>query len=164
MISIQTGPEAIADADLEQLLRRVYVDGGFTDASVAEQVLKATAVRARGELFVARTADGVVAGVVIVALPGSPARRIAQADEAEVHLLAVLSEYRGLGIGSKLIEAVVAKARAHGLARVVLWTQPTMQAAQRLYTAHGFVRRAERDAALSPPTGRAFWVYELALH
>lgn len=163
MISIQTGPEAITDAELEQLLRRVYVDGGFTDAAVAEQALTASAVRPRGELFVARAAYRIVAGVVIVALPGSPARRIAEPDEAEMHLLAVLSEYRGQGIGSKLIEAVVAKARAHGLARVVLWTQPTMQAAQRLYTAHGFVRRAERDAALSPPKGRMLWVYELAL-
>ncbi len=163
MVSIQTGASAIEDAELEQLLRRVYVDGGFTDPSIADQALKASAVRQRGELFVARAADGVVAGVVIAAMPGSPARRIARENEAEMHLLAVLSEYRGLGIGSKLVEAVVAKARDEGLATLVLWTQPTMQAAQRLYVAHGFVRHPERDAELSPPPGRTFWVYELGL-
>ena len=119
MVSIQTGASAIEDAELEQLLRRVYVDGGFTDPSIADQALKASAVRQRGELFVARAADGVVAGVVIAAMPGSPARRIARENEAEMHLLAVLSEYRGLGIGSKLVEAVVAKARDEGLATLV---------------------------------------------
>jgi hypothetical protein len=46
---------------------------------------------------------------------------------------------------------------------LVLWTQPSMRAAQRLYQAHGFVRRPQRDAELKPPPGRSFLVFDRSL-
>lgn len=158
--SVEVGEHFIDDCALEQLLFRVYVDAGFTDRAVAERALSAGAVRQRGDLLVATASDGARVGVVIVVPPGAEGRRIAASDEAEMHLLAVQPEHRGQGIGSRLIEAALVHARAKASAQMVLWTQPSMQSAQRLYLAHGFVRRPERDASLPNVPGRVFWVYE----
>lgn len=164
MVQLRRGARAIEDGALEALLSRVYVEGGFTAPEVAEHAFAPSAVRARGELIVAYAPPAEsLAGMVIVVLPDSSARRIASPDEAELHLLAVLPEFRGAGIGSRLIAAAIDVAKQAGLARLVLWTQPSMLAAQRLYLTHGFVRRPERDAALTPPAGRSFWVFERSL-
>ncbi len=81
------------DAALEELLTRVYVGGGYTAPEVAATALVADAVRARGRILwcPGGTADNElgVAGLVVLVLPTSPARRLAAADEAELHLLAV---------------------------------------------------------------------------
>ncbi|MGC4094845.1 MAG: GNAT family N-acetyltransferase [Polyangiaceae bacterium] len=160
MMEIVADPADVSDLELEVLLRRVYVDGGFTDAASAADTLRAPRVRARGELLVARVAEASEpAGMAIVVRPVSPGRRIARADEAELQLLAVSPEYRGRGVGSRLVDAACERARALGCAGLVLWTQPSMQAAQRLYFAHGFVRCAERDSELAAPAGRTFLVF-----
>src|SRR3954470_22706541 len=97
--------EDATDAELEALLHRVYVAGGFTPAELANNLFAAAAVRARGQILIA-TADGnELLGMVIVVPPTSPARRIAASDEAEMHLLAVAPEHRARGIGARLIEA-----------------------------------------------------------
>lgn len=164
MALLKHGREAIRDAELEKLLSTVYVEGGFTDPEVAQRSLDAASVRARGDLIAAYVmpADA-LAGMVMVVLPSSPARRIAREDEGELHLLAVLPEFRGQGIGAQLVEAAIERARTAGLAGLVLWTQPSMTAAQRLYQAHGFVRRPQRDAELKPPPGRSFLVFDRSL-
>jgi hypothetical protein len=46
---------------------------------------------------------------------------------------------------------------------MVLWTQPTMHSAQRLYTASGFVRAPERDHQIAKVTNRTFLVFERSL-
>ena len=137
----------IADTELEDLLQRVYVQGGFTNPEAAKSLFAAEAVWARGEILVVRGSSGSeeLRGMVIVVAPTSPARRIAGSDESEMHLLAVSPSWRGRGIGGALIEGALNLARRQGYARMVLWTQPTMQGAQRLYEAAGFTRQADRD-------------------
>jgi ribosomal protein S18 acetylase RimI-like enzyme len=149
------------DEEIERLLRRVYVEGGYTPAEVATAAFAAPAVRARGRLIVVR--DAGLVGMLIVVAPGSPAARLAGPDEAEMHLLAVLPEARGRGVGAALVDAAVAAARETGARRMVLWTQPSMAAAQRLYAAAGFARAPERDARIAAVTGREFRVYERGL-
>ena len=61
------------------------------------------------------------------------------------------------------MDAAVSHARALGLRRMVLWTQPTMDAAQRLYARAGFERVPELDAAIATLTGRAFLVFRREL-
>jgi GNAT superfamily N-acetyltransferase len=128
----------VSDQDLEELLKEVYVGGGFTEPSVAEALFCAAEVRARGEVLVARDHDGALLGMVITVLSGSPACRFARAGEAELQLLCVRPTVQRRGVGGALVEASIAAARRAGAKRVILWTQPLMEDAQRLYLKHGF--------------------------
>jgi ribosomal protein S18 acetylase RimI-like enzyme len=150
------------DEELEQLLRRAYVDGGFTAEDVAKDMLSATAVRRRGELLVAiEHSTNQFMGTVTLVPAGAKALKIATGDtEGELHLLAVLPERRNHGIGRKLVAAALERARRARLARVILWTQPTMHAALRLYAAAGFIRCPERDFCKE---GRDFLVMQVDL-
>ena len=136
----------VADADVERLLVGAYVGGGFTSPERAARVFAAAAVRARGALLCAWL-PGVdaPAGMVVVVPGGAPAARLAGDGEAEMHLLATSPEHRRAGVGRALVAAAMAHARAGGAARMVLWTQPAMHAAQALYGAAGFVRAPARD-------------------
>jgi ribosomal protein S18 acetylase RimI-like enzyme len=132
-----------ADSALEALLYETYVRGGFTDAILAS-TLSASAVRARGEVLAALDQTNLLGTVTLVA-PSSPARRLAAPDEYELHLLCVRPDSRRRGIGEALVRAALRRAGAHGARGVVLWTQPTMEAAQRLYRRCGFERDASAD-------------------
>jgi ribosomal protein S18 acetylase RimI-like enzyme len=135
----------VPDADLEALLRLVYVGGGFTEPSIADSLFRASNVRQRGELLVARDFRGGLFGLVVTVLPGSPACRFATRGEAELQLLCVHPEKQRHGIGSALIAAAINAARGAGATRMILWTQSSMTVAQRLYVKYGFERVNELD-------------------
>jgi len=59
------------------------------------------------------------------------------------------------------MRAVIDMARAGGAQRIVLCTQSTMTAAQRLYLAEGFTRIPERD--WTPAPGVRLMAFSLAL-
>ena len=84
-----------SDSELSELLKEVYVSEGYTDVEHAEVIFDAAAIRSRGNII---TASSVVtqrlAGLVIMVLPSSDARKLAKEDEVEVHLLAVKKEFR----------------------------------------------------------------------
>lgn len=158
---VQAGPEWGGDGELEAVLHEVYVGGGFTDPELAKTVLRASEVRLRGTLLIARsTSLRELLGTVIMVAPGDKGRRMALADEGEMHLLAVRTGNRGRGVGRALVDACLETAHKRGLARMVLWTQPSMHAARRLYEQAGFVRNAARDIVNH---GKAFAVYERVL-
>ena len=153
----QTGPQDIAsplivvtgevaDDELVALLRAVYVDGGFTDASLAEKIFVPAAIRARGTMIVARDpVSAALLGIIILAPPGAAVRQIADDSEAEMHLLAVSPHARQQGVGRRLVAALVDRARDNGWEAIVLSTQTSMLAAQRLYIRAGFQRLPARD-------------------
>lgn len=157
---------AIASAEndsreVESLLRKVYVDGGFTDPQVAESLFAASEVFRRGDVLVARDREtNALAGVVIVVPADSPARRLAVDREVEMHLLAVGSDFRKAGLGRLLVASAIDFARRRSAPKMLLWTQPTMTAAHRLYEREGFERVPALDFERS---GRAFLVYERRL-
>ena len=139
---LEASPQA--DAALEALLHEAFVRGGFTDAILAPMLL-AAAVRSRGDVLVARERSDDLLGTVTLVAPRSPARRIATPEEFELHLLCVRPDARRRGIGEALVHDALRRAKAEGARGVVLWTQPTMEAAQRLYVRCGFARDENAD-------------------
>jgi ribosomal protein S18 acetylase RimI-like enzyme len=147
--------------DIESLLREVYVDGGFTESAVADSTFAATAVFSRGKVIVARDLETQkLAGMVIVVPANSLARRFADSGEVEMHLLAVAPAFRRMGVGDLLVRSALDFARSKGAQKMILWTQPSMKDAHRLYDRHRFERAPDRDFEKS---GRRFLVFECSL-
>ncbi len=63
---------------------------------------------------------------------------------ARLRLLLVDPEGRGLGIGTRLVDAVIAFAREAGYRELVLWTNDVLDAARGVYQRAGFTLTAER--------------------
>jgi ribosomal protein S18 acetylase RimI-like enzyme len=146
----------VTELEIEHVLTQVYVVGAFTAPEVAASLFEPSAVRRRGIMIAARDDQhSQLAGFIIVVPPNSPARQLAGANEGEVHLLGVLPEYRAQGLGRMLVDAAIEKARELGYSKLILWTQPSMSSAQRLYESAGFrhVDNFERN-------GRQFKLYE----
>lgn len=150
---------ALQDHELTELLNRVYVEAGYTNREEALTLFVPDNVRRRGLLFVAREKEtSVLAGMIILVPFDSPACRRAGENEAELHLLAVAEEFRGVGLGRMLVDAAVTVARQRGYAKLLLWTQPSMTVAQKLYTSTGFIQVGSFEN-----NGRPFKLYELSL-
>jgi DNA-binding MarR family transcriptional regulator/GNAT superfamily N-acetyltransferase len=81
--------------------------------------------------------DGRPVGCVMCVRDDAPAT-------ARLRLLLVEPDARGLGIGDRLVTAVVDFARDAGYRDLVLWTNDILAAARRIYRRHGFVLVAEK--------------------
>ena len=145
------------DLEITSLLERVFVEEGYTDSSTAQENFTPAKLRKRGQLILARDEAGGILGMVILAEPSSPARQVAENDEAEVHLLAVSPHARREGIGAKLLLSCEQRARSLGFSKIVLSTQPTMEDAQRLYLRLYYRHNPARNWSRS---GRQYLVYE----
>lgn len=150
----------VTDDEIRDLLYGVYVRAGFTDATRAAKLFDPVSVRQRGYILAARDIEySRLAGMVILVSPQSPACKLAKANEAEIHLLGVKEEYRGNGVAKKLVTRIIEKARSEGYAKLILWTQPAMFAAQRLYEGLGFQQFDNLSI-----DGRDFKVYQKQLN
>jgi GNAT superfamily N-acetyltransferase len=67
---------------------------------------------------------------------------------AKLRLLLVEPSARGLGIGRRLVDEVIAFSREVGYRKIQLWTHPELTAARRIYKAVGFERIAEEEHSL----------------
>jgi ribosomal protein S18 acetylase RimI-like enzyme len=157
-IRVITAIPEVDSSDIESLLRQVYVDGGFTESAIADSMFAATAVFSRGRVLIARDLETKkLAGMVIVVPAASNARRFAIDGEVEMHLLAVSPAFRRMGVGDLLVTSALESARADSARRMILWTQPSMTDAHRLYQRHRFERTPGRDFEKA---GRLFLVFE----
>lgn len=149
----------ISDSELSDLLMQVYVEGGFTDPEHARTVFDPSGVRRRGTLIgVREKKPAELAGIIILVPPESEACRLATDNEVEMQLLGVKSKYRNKGLGRQLVEKTISIAKNDGRSKMILWTQQTMKAAQKLYESFGFshVKNIELGA-------KTFLVYCLEL-
>lgn len=82
-------------------------------------------------LWVAERQDVVVGSVFVMPSEG-------REGTAQLRMLYVEPEARGLGIGRMLVDQVVAFSRENGYRRLRLWTQSVLVSARRIYAAAGF--------------------------
>lgn len=151
---------ATTDGDWQQatsLMQRMYVGGGYTAAVNASDFMTRNNLEPAGQLLVAADDADVVLGAVLLLHPVSALRQLAGAEEREFRLLAVDDKARGKGVGEQLVQACMHRAFTAGAQAVVLWTQPGMHSAHRLYERMGFRRARERD--LEDPRGFTRLVY-----
>jgi DNA-binding MarR family transcriptional regulator/GNAT superfamily N-acetyltransferase len=64
------------------------------------------------------------------------------ATVAQLRLLILSREARGLGLGKRLVDECIAFARSKGYRRMVLWTNGQLDAARAIYASRGFERVA----------------------
>ena len=84
------------------------------------------------------------------------------AETAQLRMLYVEPEARGMGIGTLLVKQVVAFAREHGYRRVKLWTQESLISARKIYSAQGFKMVSSKpNPAFGKPLVSEFWELEL---
>lgn len=72
-------------------------------------------------------------------------------DEAEIANIAVGSEYRGLGIGAKLLDSALHESQARGVESVYLEVRESNTAARRLYASRRFSKIGRRSGYYRNP-------------
>ena len=137
------------------------VPGDAATSPAYEATLRDVAARVRDAVvLVAVDADGtLLGGVTYVPRPG-PLAEFPDDDDAGIRMLAVSPAAQRGGVGRRLVEACIERARADGRRRIVLHTAPSMTAAQSLYGALGFVRAPDLDA-LVPAVSLMAYTLEL---
>jgi ribosomal protein S18 acetylase RimI-like enzyme len=147
-------------AAIAALITAVYIGEGYSRPERAERFADVAGWAENATVIVARTrVGGPIVGVVGIVPGGEGHTHFAERGETEMQRLAVAPNARGRGIGRALVADCIARSRAIGATRLVLWTQPVMLSAQLLYEAAGFRRRPDRE----PVQGRPQLVYVLDL-
>jgi GNAT superfamily N-acetyltransferase len=102
--------------------------------------------------------DGVVVGTVTYVLPGDQqweGRAIPEGD-AGFRVLAVDPSVEGRGVGRRLVEHCIERARADGHHRLVITSMAWMTRAHALYERLGFTRRPDLDITFPSGIGVVF--------
>jgi GNAT superfamily N-acetyltransferase len=87
-----------------------------------------------GEILTVRTHDSIVGMINLL-------YTVSTALGGHVALLedmVVVPQFRGAGVGSKLLQAAIAHARVSGCKRITLLTDGDNEVAQKFYSKHGF--------------------------
>ncbi len=125
-----------------------------------ERLGDARARAARAVVLVAVEAE-VVVGTAALELERTLEDVALPAHEARLRMLAVAPEWRGRGVGRKLVEACLERARAAGKSEVRLHTMDVMVTAEVLYRSLGFERDPGGD--FTPAPGVTALAYKLPL-
>ncbi len=137
-------------------------DGFLSPQSEYEPTLRGLGFDGAGHVLVAVAEDGKLVGTVMLQTwPDAVGQLVTGPGDAEIRALAVLPEARGAGLGRALLTTVMDRAQREQVRRLLLFTQPDMVVAHRLYEQAGFIRLPERD--WSPVPGVGLLAYGLIL-
>jgi ribosomal protein S18 acetylase RimI-like enzyme len=136
-------------------------DGFLSPQSEYEPTLRNLGADGSGHVLVATSDNGRLLGTIMLQTWPNVGQLATGPDEAEIRALAVLPEARGTGLGRVLLAAVMDRAAREGVRHLLLFTEPEMKIAHRLYEQAGFVRLPERD--WSPRPGHGLLAYGLRL-
>jgi ribosomal protein S18 acetylase RimI-like enzyme len=134
-----------------ELLHAVFAGEGYTSPEQAAKAYTPQNLSANGVMLVAEDSTGIVGSVLLLS-PGDKLAQLADAGEMEFRLLAVAPHCRGKRVGAHLVQACIDRASEPPMRaqRLVICTQPSMHAAQRLYEQLGFVRVPHRNFTIAP--------------
>jgi ribosomal protein S18 acetylase RimI-like enzyme len=168
-VNIEIRPAAFPrDLELVRGLFREYADGlgvdlCFQDFDAELAGLPGEYSAPAGRLLLAWRGDAgdgeTPVGCVALRAVGGVALRAVGAGTCEMKRLYLRPGLRGMQLGRRLAERIVAEARAAGYARICLDTLPSMSAAIGLYTALGF--KAIEPYVYNPIPGALFLGLEL---
>jgi ribosomal protein S18 acetylase RimI-like enzyme len=115
--------------------------------------------RAQEAVILVAELAGELVGAVAYFPPGERESRWFPESVGYVRVLAVLPQHRGQGIGRRLTEACIERARADGAHAIGLMTTEIMTVAKGMYERMGFAQQAEYEGAF----GGKFWLYSMPL-
>ncbi len=133
--------------DLNRIIKlhgRVYsleygFDHTFEDYVAAPLYEFASSTSPRARLWMAELDGRMVGCIAIVSL---------SADTAQLRWFLIDPDFRGMGLGKRLLQEAVAFCRDHGYKSVILWTVSFLSAAAHLYQEIGFKKREERPGIM----------------
>jgi ribosomal protein S18 acetylase RimI-like enzyme len=114
--------------------RGVYSDWEAVERGVASM----SALAESGDILVAEEGGAIVGAVAYVPPFAEPRADFFAREWPIVRMLVVDPEARGRGIGRRLTEACIERARRDGAAAIALHTSPAMEVALALYLRMGF--------------------------
>ena len=117
--------------------RELFADDAWTEPTWWAEL----AARPRRDYLVATAPDGSLAGYAGVDCAG---------DTADVMTIAVGTAYRGMGLGDRLLDELVARATARGAQALLLEVRADNAPALALYARHGFQELSVRRGYYQP--------------
>jgi ribosomal protein S18 acetylase RimI-like enzyme len=136
-------------AEVGDIRVEAYQADGFLSAgSRYEPILRRLGADG-GHVLVAAD-DGALVGTVMLQMWPLAGEQVRGPDEAAIRALAVRPAARGAGVGRALVAAVIDRAARENVRHLLLYTEPDMKTAHRIYEKAGFVRLPERDWAPEP--------------
>lgn len=113
----------------------------------------------RSECFICKTTENKIIGMAFLVPRGNPTE-IYQEDWCYVRFVSVHPNFEGHGIGRKLMQICIEKARENQEKTITLHTSEIMDKARHIYESMGFEILKE----LNPRLGKRFWLYKLDLN
>lgn len=89
-----------------------------------------------GNIWVAECGDRIVGGIAMVSTAE---------DTAQLRWFLIEPEYRGIGLGRRMMDVAMAFCRDNGFVHVYLWTFCGLDAACHLYQQYGFRATEQKD-------------------
>lgn len=110
--------------------------------------------------FILAEVENKIVGAIAYYPPGKSNPKLFDPNWSSLRLLAVAQNYRGQGIGKRLTEWSIERAKQNQAEVIGLYTSEVMITAQKMYSNLGF----KRDRELPSMLGLRYWLYLLPLN